>query len=100
MSFDNWKTNAPDPGSGGSPVTSEQLFWKTYEKARLLRSVPAFLDAHRERGPFTPLVWEVETRLQCECGMWLPRSAGERGLCDECRQDVAMAGSRVVDVDR
>lgn len=34
MSYDGWKTNAPDPGSGSDPDWRVHSFWRNFDYAK------------------------------------------------------------------
>src|SRR4051812_7107465 len=64
--YDNWKTRAPDPGTGNGHGrrTIDRAFWQGYEHARRHHDVPSFLAIYRAMPSFAPLVRQVE-RLKC-----------------------------------
>lgn len=84
--------NGSDPRDLSVPPKSpESLFWRGYDAARRWNAVSEFLDGYRDKGAFAPLVWEIESRLQCQCGRWLGRYEGESGLCADCHEDAVKA---------
>jgi hypothetical protein len=72
MSYDTWKTTAPDPGSAGGSDKPEartrQLWWESFRYAERHGYVREWLQAQRQFGKFAPFVAEADRLLTAKTG--------------------------------
>jgi hypothetical protein len=75
VSYDDWKCNAPDPGSAGNGERPERrtraLFFEGFRIAHRYGTAEAYLENYRQAPRFAALVAEAEAMLRhpasCDC---------------------------------
>lgn len=86
--YDAWKTDAPDPGTGGTPTQIKTIFLRGYEYFARHNEGAAYLEANR--GAFPLWCAEIEQDEEWFClhhnkplvydRTWLAMTGG----CDDC----------------
>lgn len=62
MSYDQWKQDAPDPGTGGPARSLDAVFWRAYDEAVRWNLVAEFLNIYRPMPAFADLVRQADAR--------------------------------------
>lgn len=88
-SYDAWKSNAPDPGSGGMK-TPAQLLRRNYAFAARQNDGTAFLDQHRHLPELADAIANIEADPDWFCQrhgqprIYDPYWSAMSGGCSEC----------------